>query len=226
MKILYKVTSRSRPERLKETLMSICNNVSNKDYLICLSMDSDDKTVNNPEFIKWYNSNIGWELHPFFGRSKNKIQAINRDVETFKVWDILVNVSDDQVFVKKSFDLEIILAFNLFAPDLDGFIHFRDSNHNPIDALSTLSIIGQKYYERDGYIYHPSYESVYCDNEAQDVAKKRGRYKFIDSIIFDHRHPAYGKGQNDAQYLKTESKLVHAKDKRNFLNRKKQGFPK
>jgi hypothetical protein len=224
-KILYKLTSRSRPNRLKETMLSIKNNASNPDYLICLTLDEDDKTVNNAEFTDWLNEYFGLELHYFFGKSKNKIDAINRDIEQFKVWDILVNVSDDQVFIVKGFDLQIQLAFTMFFPDYDGFVHFRDSNHNPIDALSTMSIIGIKYFERDSYIYHPSYVSVWCDNESQEVAKRRGRYKFIDSIIFEHLHPSYGKGPNDAQYQKTESKSVHLQDKRNFDNRKRKGFP-
>ena len=224
MKLIYKVTSRSRPERLKETLLSIVNNASRADHLICLTLDEDDRTVNNPDFKKWYESNIGWELHPIFGRSKNKIDAINRDVEKFKVWDILVNVSDDQVFLEKGFDNQIVLAFNINAPDLDGFIHFRDSNHNPIDALSTMSIVGRKYYERDNYIYHPSYQSVWCDNEAMHVAMIRGKYTFIDSIIFDHKHPAYGKAQTDAQYRKTESTQMHRTDHMNFLKRQKINF--
>jgi hypothetical protein len=225
MKILYKVTSRSRPERLKETLLSIQNNAIDNDYLICLTLDEDDNTVNNAEFTDWINNNFLLEMHYFFGKSKNKIDAINRDVERLKVWDILINVSDDQIFVKKGFDVEIKNVFLQCFPNLDGYVHFRDSNHDPIDALSTMSIIGRKYYERDKYIYHPSYVSVWCDNESQDVAKSRGKYQFINSIIFQHLHPAYGKGPNDAQYQKTESKSVHLRDKRNFDNRKRKGFP-
>jgi hypothetical protein len=223
-KILFKVTSRSRREKLIETLHNLQEFATNPNYLICLTLDEDDKTCNNPEMRSYLDSHFGFELHTFFGRSKSKIHAINRDLEDFTNWDILVNVSDDQRFTKKGFDNEIRFAFSLFFPDFDGFVHMRDSNHNPIDALCTMSIIGKKYYERDGYIYHPSYQSVYCDNEAQEVAKRRGKYIFIDTILFDHRHPAYGKAQNDPLYLKNESKAVHLKDHRNFQRRQKTGF--
>jgi len=226
MKLLYKVTSRSRPNNLKRTLLNIQGMATNPDYLICLTLDEDDKTVNNDEFTDWLNQNFGLELHRVIGRSKSKIDAINRDLELFSNWDILVNVSDDQIFTVKGFDDRIELAFNMFAPDLDGFIHFRDSNHDPIDALSTLSIIGKKYFDRDGYIYHPSYVSVWCDNEAQEVAKQRGKYVFIDDLIFEHLHPAYGKAPSDSQYQKTESKHVHRMDQMNFQRRQKRNFPK
>jgi len=104
MKLLYKVTSRSRPNNLKRTLLNIQGMATNPDYLICLTLDEDDKTVNNDEFTDWLNQNFGLELHRVIGRSKSKIDAINRDLELFSNWDILVNVSDDQIFTVKGFD--------------------------------------------------------------------------------------------------------------------------
>jgi hypothetical protein len=209
MKILFKVTSRSRPENLLRTLHNITGFTSNPDYLICLSLDEDDKTVNNPEFRSILGSNFGLELHTFWGLSKNKIDAINRDVDKMQVWDILVNVSDDQVFTFSGFDELIRAQFKMTFPDLDGFLHYRDSNHNPPDALATMSIIGRKYFNRDGYIYHPDFKSFFCDNLAQDLAKVRGCYHFIDRIIFNHLHPSYGKAPSDQQYKKNDLLWKH-----------------
>jgi hypothetical protein len=149
MRILFNVTSRSRPDNLKRTLLNIQEMATNPNYLICLTLDEDDKTVNNPAFTEWINENFWIELSVFYGKSKNKIDAINRDLEHFTNWDILVNVSDDQVFTVKGFDQKIIDAFQ-FANGTDLFLHFRDTNHDPIDALCTLSIIGQDYFKRDG----------------------------------------------------------------------------
>lgn len=224
LSILFKLTSRSRPFNLIRALNSIENNVTNPHYQILISMDEDDISCNNPDFKKQLGRNYGWHVYPVFGNSKNKIDAINRDMVTMQAWDILVNVSDDQIFTMKGFDERIRLAFLSFTPDLDGYIHFRDSNHNTIDALCTLSIIGRKYYERDNYIYHPSYQSVWCDNESMEVAKKRGKYHFVNELIFEHLHPAYGKAKTDAQYKKTESKHLHRIDHNNFLRRKKINF--
>lgn len=204
LSILFKLTSRSRPFNLIRALDSIETNVTNPNYQILISMDSDDISCNNADFIRQIGQNYGWHVYMVFGNSKNKIDAINRDIENFKSWDILVNVSDDQIFTQKGFDERIRLAFLSLAPDLDGFIHFRDSNHNPIDALSTLSIIGRKYFERDNYIYHPEFKSFFCDNLAQDLAKARGKYHFVNEIIFDHLHASYGKSQNDELYRKND----------------------
>jgi hypothetical protein len=225
MKLLYKVTSRQRPDNLKRTLLNIQAMAVNPDYLICLTLDENDYTVNNPEFKEWINQNFFIEMHSFYGKSRNKIDAINRDLEHFTHWDILVNVSDDQVFTVKGFDKTIEDAF-MFKGDTDLFLHFRDTNHDPIDALCTLSIIGQDYFKRDGYVYHPSYKSVWCDNEAMQVAKNRNCYRFIPDVIFDHLHPAYGKAQADQLSRKTESPSLHKIDHNNFLRRQKLNFPK
>jgi hypothetical protein len=119
----------------------------------------------------------------------------------------------------KGFDEKIRDAFQFFN-EMDLFLHFRDSNHDPIDALSTLSIIGRKYYERDGYIYHPDFKSFFCDNLAQDLAKARGCYHFIDQIVFNHLHPSYGKAPSDQQYKKND--LLWKHDEMLYNRMKKQ----
>lgn len=214
MTILFKATSRSRPQRLKKTIDSIVSNLSGQvDYFIQISLDEDDSTL--AEYFKL----ISAEHEKIIGTSKNKIDAINRDMDLVdRWWDILVNVSDDQVFIKQNFDLNILEAF---VQNNDLFVHFPDGNQGD---LATMSIIGREYYKRDNYIYNPEYISVYCDNEAQDVAKLRGCYKLVNKHIFNHEHPAWGKGQTDEQYLKTENPQVYEKDRQTYIKRASKNF--
>jgi len=199
---------------MKKTIDSIVRNVSPEcDYFIQLSLDEDDLTL--AEYFKI----ISPEHEKIIGTSKNKIDAINRDMDLVdQWWDVLINVSDDQVFIQSNFDLDIV---NNMDNDTDMFLHFPDGNQGD---LATMSIIGRKYYLRDGYIYHPSYESVYCDNEAQDVAKLRGCYKLVNKHIFNHEHPAFGKGPMDAQYSKTDNYFVYEKDRQTYINRAAKNF--
>jgi hypothetical protein len=199
---------------MKKTIDSIVSNVSaDCDYFIQLSLDEDDPTL--AEYFKI----ISPEHEKIIGTSKNKINAINRDMDLVdQWWDVLINVSDDQVFISKNFDLDIV---NNMDNDTDMFLHFPDGNQGD---LATMSIIGRKYYLRDGYIYNPNYESVYCDNEAQDVAKLRGCYKLVNKHIFNHEHPAWGKGQMDAQYAKTEHHVTYEKDRQTYINRAAKNF--
>lgn len=214
MTIFFKATSRSRPQRLKKTIDSIVNNLSGQvDYFIQISLDEDDSTL-----AEYFNL-IGAEHEKIIGTSKNKIDAINRDMDLVdQWWDILVNVSDDQVFIKKDFDLDILEAFE---QNTDLFVHFPDGNQGD---LATMSIIGREYYKRDKYIYNPEYVSVYCDNEAQDVAKLRDCYKLVNKHIFNHEHPAWGKGPMDLQYQKTEHPVTYQADHNTYIKRAAKNF--
>lgn len=213
MKILFKLTTRSRPLRAMKTLESIMNNVESDNYQILISLDEDDVTT--PDVYDWCAGKFN-KITIAFGTSENKIHAINRDMDRVRLkWDILVNVSDDQVFIKKGFDKDIRDSFT----DLDKFIHFPDGNRKD---LATMSIMGYDYYMRDKYIYHPSYKSVYCDNEAQEVAQIRNCYVFKDIHIFNHEHPAYGGANYDGLYSRNDHHYF--KDEINYNNRKKYNF--
>lgn len=195
--ILFKLTSRSRPEKLIRTIENIKSMVESDDYVILCTLDEDDESlVPIKEKLSSYDKVV---CH--YGLSKNKIDAVNRDMELAPAWHILVNVSDDQVFLIKGFDK--IIKDHVVAVGGDCFLHYPDENAK--HHLATMSIIDRKYYDRDGYIYHPDYTSLWCDNEAMEVAKKRNRYFFFTDRIFDHYHPVYKKAAWDAQYHKTES---------------------
>jgi hypothetical protein len=105
-------------------------------------------------------------------------------------------------------------------PDTDGFLHYPD--HKVKEALCTYSVIGRKYYERTGYVYHPDYFSVYCDNEATDVAKILKKYAYIPMFFIEHRHPVWGYGKPDELLKQTES-FFHT-DHATYERRKKKNF--
>lgn len=214
MKILFKFTTRSRPHNFERGMQSILSNLTegNHNYQILVSVDYDDGSME---------ASLGkYESHPNVlickGYSTNKINAINRDVEKADAdWDILVNMSDDMCFKTKGFDEIIRKHFD----NLGQCLHFPDGN--TMDII-TLSIIGRKFYDRFGYIYHPDYISLWCDNEQTDVAKMLGAYKFVYEYLYEHLHPAFGKAQLDAQYLKTEG--YFEADRYTYQRRKANNF--
>ena len=194
MKILFKYTTRSRPEFFKRGMDSIINNCISESYQILVSVDTDDESMVGME--EHYKNNT--KVVFCKGLSTGKINAINRDMDAITDWDILVNMSDDMVFTQNGFDAHIRGAFD----NLDQCLHFPDGNTT---AIITMSILGRKFYDRFGYIYHPSYKSLFCDNEQTEVAKILGCYKFIDKSIFSHLHPAWAKAESDEQYRRTEA---------------------
>jgi hypothetical protein len=226
-KILFKYASRSRNEKFFEGLDNILNNLNDlNNFCILCSLDADDETMNNQqsikiitEYVKKYPANIVIK----FGKSKNKIDAINRDVNDFKErfdFDILVNFSDDMQFIVQSFDKTIREKFYIAYPNLDGNIYFNDGFVG--DAISTMSIIGRKYYDKFNYIYHPSYHSLWCDNEYTMVAKTEKKIVYFDEKIYIHNHPANIGGFIDTQLMKTES--FNEIDRENFNKRLTNNF--
>ncbi len=201
MKILFKLATKSRPQRFFEALESIINNITSDDYLVAVTADANDPTMFNPEVTTRCSQYKNVEI--LFGSSVSKIDAINRDLPLYPGWDILVNFSDDMKFITKGFGENIRTNMQNFFPDLDGVLHYRDENNG--DRLMTMSIMGKKYFDRFGYIYHPSYVSLWSDNEAMVVAKLLKKYKFINKTIFKHNHPAIDVNFMDDQYRHTES---------------------
>ena len=214
MTLLFKATSRSRPKRLKKTIDSIVSNLSGQvDYFIQISLDEDDSEL--AEYFKL----ISPTHEKIIGTSKNKIDAINRDMDLVEQWwDILINVSDDQVFIKQNFDLDILEAF---VHNNDLFVHFPDGNR---DDLATMSIMGRDYYMRDKYIYNPQYVTECCDDEAQEVAKIRGCYKFVNKHIFNHEHPAYSKSNWDSNYAMNMTLEKQSQDRATLHSRRLINF--
>lgn len=226
-RILIKFASRSRPQKFFSGLDNILSNLGDlNNFCILASLDIDDVSMNNPtvitkltEYVQKYPEKIVIK----FGKSKNKIDAINRDVNEFKEkydFDILINFSDDMQFIEHSFDETIRNKFFVHYPDTDGNIYFNDGYVG--DRISTMSIIGRKYYDRYNYIYHPSYHSLWCDNEYTDVAKMNQKILYFHENIYKHNHPVNVGGFIDEQYIKTES--YSEIDRQNYESRLKNNF--
>jgi hypothetical protein len=222
MIILVQYASRSRPERFAEGLRSLIENAAEPEKLIIhIVLDEDD-----PLLLTYFNnadtgSEVGTDWNP--GISTSKINAINRPfawVEEFP-WDILLNWSDDMRMTYYGWDVLIREAFREEGT-LDRFIHFPDREAK--DRVSIMSVMGREYYLRDGYIYNPEYLSLFADNEATDVARLRGCYKFVDTEIFIHDNgSSNGTGYVD-EMQREQQKQGYEFDHKTFLRRQTDNF--
>ena len=201
MRILFKYTSRSRPKEFLRGLNSIIDNCESDNYDELASLDLNDPTLD--QYPNCYAQ---------VGSSTGKIDAINRDLNEYTGdWDLLINMSDDMIFTVKGFDNIIRELFTKHFPNGDGFLHLNDGHQG--ENVSTMSIMDRKYYERDRYIYHPEFKSLWCDVEATEVAWMRGCYAYEPIVLFDHLHPAWGLAPNDKQYLASEAPEMWHYDK-------------
>ncbi|MBP6625266.1 MAG: hypothetical protein KA198_08840 [Chitinophagaceae bacterium] len=188
LKILVKLPSRGRPEKLIKALDSIVDNIQDKENtFISLTLDTDDDAVNNEAFIsrvRTRKANISIE----WGLSTSKINAVNRSIPDIE-WDVICIGSDDIFFNFYGFDSIIRAEMGLHFPDGDGYLHFHEKDSG--SALCVMTVCDKKYYSRFNYIYHPEYLSLFADNHQMDVAKLLGRYVYIPYAIMEHRNPAY-----------------------------------
>ena len=215
MTICYSFASRSRPERFFQTLDNIIVQSVSTDFFIVAKLDEDDMTMNDPLIKQKIADNYPMVIVKW-GVSNSKIHAINRDLENLPHWDIMICASDDMRFRTHGFD-DLIRRF--MPAHLDGFLHMLDDYAK--DRVCTVSILGRKYYERDGYIYHPDYYSMWCDDEATAIAKARERYFVVPGEIEHLHYTNYRKAVKDELYWRNDT---YNKDKVIFEQRKARGF--
>lgn len=206
-----KVTSRERPQILLDTVKSYIDKASDTKNMVWLfSFDEDDKSYNNEGFSNSLQSIFPKDYQDaliIYGIGKNKIQAINMDINelnsgffTLKPngmpWDILLNISDDQRPIVQGYDDIIRKAM---PDDLDASLWFFDGQ----PRINTQEIIGRVYYERFGYVYHPDFKSLWCDNLSTDLAAYLGKQIKSKQQIVKHINPAWGGSESlkmDALY--------------------------
>lgn len=219
LKLLIKFPTRGRFERFFETLDQYYKKLSNKvPYHFVISCDIDDPAMNCEKAIDKLKSYPN--LSYYFADNKTKIEACNRNINPQLDFDILLLASDDMVPIVDGYDEIIVSAMLKYFPDMDGVLHFNDGKQG--NTLNTISILGKKYYRRFGYIYYPEYCSFYCDNEFMIVSRMLKKEVYIDSIIIEHRHFSYGKGNIDDLYIKNDQ--YWKRDYDLFINRSTKNF--
>ena len=222
LKFLFKFPCRGRKSMLFESLDSLDKNIRDRNnYHISLTLDNDDEVLNHPEVIerisKYENVSIEW------GISGSKIRAVNRNMPDYG--DVIICWSQDMFATMYGFD-DIMRAsmyelINAHGDDL--LFHFPEPDSK--EFLNVLYIATRKYYERFNYIYHPSYLSLWCDNESYAVAKLLNKYHFIGTPrLYQHRNPAYSEYGVERDPLFDEQQSHWGVDEKNFNERQARNF--
>jgi hypothetical protein len=218
MKLLIKFPTRFREKKFRNTLDRYYKFLSGKhDYEFIISMNENDPSMNNIKMKKYLLNKEN--LKYFYGKFRNKVEAINGNLDNVD-FDVLLLASDDMIPIVKGYDDIIMKNMKKYFSNTDGVLHFNDGRRGK--RLNTLSIMGKKFYDRFGYIYHPDYTSFYCDDEFTEVTKKMKKCRYINQVIIRHSWVEYtGK---DFSYMRN-LKYMHL-DQRVYAKRKKRGFPK
>ena len=219
MKLLIKFPTRQRPEKFLARLEQYWDLMKEPELCqMVVTADLDDPTMYNPEMQQKVEAFPNTRIH--YGDSKNKIAACNADIPREEAWDILLLASDDMEPMVRGYDRIIREKMEQHYPDTDGVLHFNDGAQG--EKLNTLSILGRKYYDRFGYIYHPDYVSFYCDNEFTQVSRHLNKATYFPEVIIRHRHFYIEKEKPDALYK--HNGRFNGVDSRTFRRRQAKGF--
>ena len=214
MKILFKFPSRGRPNRFKNIMINHLNHLSYKnEYKFIFTFDEDDEKMNNDDirnFIK--NLNIDYEI--FYGNSKTKIEAINKNLEN-QDFDILILLQDDMIAELKNYDEVICDIFYKSENNLDCVIHFNTSTWS--NLLDIWCVMGKKYYDRFNYIYNPNYKSIVADNEYTEVSRLLDKNIFSELCPFFHNH-------NPNDEIGEKNNEFNSDDYITYVKRKEKNF--
>jgi hypothetical protein len=223
MKIAVAFPTRTRPDTFLKMLDDYVQSSGNPDNVHYIVVHDDDDVTMTPGVLalaRQSTKNITF----VGGLSMNKIHACNRGIREYKCdWDILVLASDDMMPVAVNWHEVIIETMKVAYPDTDGCVWFSDGHQ---DRICTMSIIGRKYYERFGYIYHPSYISLWCDNEFTEVAMLLNRMSRHREVLFKHLHPMWTGEHSKMDALYHANEAYFKTDRANYTRRKATNFEK
>lgn len=201
-----KFATRGRPLWFKKAIENILVTFKGNNFKILVTADTDDSSMNTLDIKKFCESARNLEI--IYGYSGSKVAAINRGMEHMGEFDVLLNMSDDFVFVVQGWNKIIERKVrSVWGYSFDFYAHFNDGVVG--DALATMSIMGREYYERFHYIYYPEYKSFSCDAESFYVAKALGKWHYFDDVLFLHQHPSNRPDPADATYRKNSLATPH-----------------
>jgi hypothetical protein len=211
MRILLKCPTRGRRERFLSTIKKWVELADKSQLGILVTADTDDISMRG--FTEADLPEVSWKK-VCFGENKTKIQACNADIEKVDWhWDIIILVSDDMIPQVNGYDSRIRGAMKTLNHVVWIFDGFQNGN------LNTLNIFGRDRYLAWGYLYHPSYKSLFCDNEVTDWCRSNSsNCTIINEVLIKHDHPLANNTTFDATYQRNQ--VHYSTDKANYDRRR------
>ncbi len=225
LRLLIKLPTRGRREKVFAVIERYRALLSARvPVRFVVTCDLDDAEMNTQD-VRSRMSTIP-SLTLYYGTHHTKVEAVNADIPWQAPgdppsWDILLVASDDMIPVEPGYDWVIVREMEERYPDLDGVLFHSDGYVHR--RLNTFPILGRTYYSRTQWIYHPSYKSLFCDNEFHNTAERLGKQTYFDKVLIRHEHPGNVSGiDHDETYLRNNKD--HRKDKANYELRASRGF--
>lgn len=216
MRILIKYPTRQRPALFLSTITKYMD-MAVYQHRYVVTIDSNDRTM--LAILDTLKAYPGVEID--ITEPKGKVHAINSGIP-LEGWDILVLASDDHIPVQKEWDIHLMHDFKDTAPNKEPRMLWYKDIRNP--GICFMPVMNRAAYDLKGYIYHPDYQSLWCDNEQTEVMTANGVMLQVDRELWRNESPDWG-GSVKRDNLYRANNSLFAKDKATYLRRKAAGFP-
>lgn len=197
LRLLVRMPTRGRPQQALQALRAY-RSLAGMPVTLEVVIDADDESMAAPD-VRHGLHTLGCVVT--VGRHKSKVDAVNSGRVT--EWDALLLASDDMMPVAANYAVTAVDALRNDFPHLDGAVYFNDGHQGA--RCCTLPIMGRRWYDRFGYVYHRAYKSLFCDQEQTELWSAMGRLVYHDEVLIEHRHHIWGLAEKDALYARNDA---------------------
>lgn len=218
-RLLIKYPTRARPDRFRESITRYRDLLSGQhDVQFVVTCDVTDWRMNRPSMRRWLREfGTTTSLHVHYGWSRSKIEAVNADLADYTA-DVLLLASDDMVPQLAGYDDLMVSTLAEHFPNLNGAVKFNDGLRD--DGLMTYPVMGWSLYRAFGYIYHPAYRSLFCDNEQTESCRALSLLADSPECVLKHEW----RTTVDRLHRRNENKRTARRDQQLFECRRSEGF--
>jgi hypothetical protein len=116
----------------------------------------------------------------------------------FSKGEILIQLSDDW---EPPMHWDKLILHAIGKTSIPAVLAVSDGHRT--DNLLCMAILNRARYQKQSYLFHPDFFSVFSDNHFTDRAYADGVVIDAKDIVIEHMHPAFGKGEVDETYARS-----------------------
>lgn len=165
-----------------------------------------------------YPARLVWNLH-----RQCSVDATNHAVAC-SIGRVIVVISDD-ILPAENWDQELKKIGHLWS-DKECVVRVRTGGTADARGLMAVQILNRRRYERIGYLFHPSYISMFSDNEYTMHAERDGVVVDAPHILMRHEHWSTGERPMDEVYLRQNAPDRYKHGAALLAYRANRGFPR
>ena len=203
--------------KTREKWLDLANNPDVIEYITCF--DSCDKNKLKKKYFK-----IKHNLIEIFDDYSFGVVKKSNTAAKFSSSNCIILATDDTI-PEKGWDQKILNSTDW---SKEIVLNVSDGTEKKDDRLYMVKtvIVSKKRYEKLGYILHPEFDHVLCDNFHSWISHRDSVVIDKKDIMFEHLHPSIGKSDMDEFYYKASTPEEYERGEEIFYKVTKENITK